>query len=57
VFIRKTGSKMNLKTLFHNWKLYVHKKFWIIRAPFFWLSRNNGGWEIGTPNLYLWVIT
>ena len=53
VFIRNTGSKMNLKTLFHSWAWHVRKKFWLIRAPFFWLSRDNGGIQIGTPNFYL----
>jgi hypothetical protein len=56
VLIRETGNKKSIKTLFHNWKLYINKRFWIIRAPFFYFERNNGGIQIGIPNFYLWVI-
>ena len=30
--------------------------YWLIRLPFFYWQRDNGGVQIGLPNFYLWVI-
>lgn len=61
VIIKKTGDKINLKSLLHFWKFHIriYKNNWfaIIRTPFFMFEKNNGGFEIGHPNCYLWVIS
>jgi hypothetical protein len=40
--------------------LYPHKEWryfhWLIRLPFLYFQKNNGGYEIGFPNCYLWII-
>ena len=60
VIMKKTGDKLNLKSLLHFWKFHIsiHKNNWfvIIRTPIFLLEKYNGSLEIGHPNLYLWVI-
>ena len=30
---------------------------WLVRLPFFYWQRDNGGVRIGMPNFYLWVIS
>lgn len=46
---------VNIKFIVH-----PHKQFkyfhWLIRLPFFYWEKNNGGFKIGLPNLYLWNI-
>lgn len=32
-------------------------KFITIRCPIFYFNRDNGGFHIGLPNLYIWFIT
>lgn len=39
-----------------NLKFIIRRGFWLIRLPFFYLAKKNGGLEIGMPNLYLWFI-
>ena len=60
VIMKKTGDKLNLKSLLHFWKFYIniHKNNWfvIIRTPIFLLEECNGNLKIGHPNLYLWVV-
>ena len=47
---------------FANFRFIIHpcRNFqyfhWLIRTPIFYWEKNNGGFEIGLPNLYLWVI-
>lgn len=60
VIIKKTGDKLNLKSLLHFWKFYIriYKNNWflILRTPILKLEKFNGSLEIGHPNCYLWVI-
>lgn len=59
--IHQTGRRMCARALWHpkNLLFYVQpgklRWHWMIRLPFFWYERNNCGFEIGHPNLYLWV--
>ena len=32
-------------------------KFIKIRCPIFYFNKNNGGFQIGLPNIYIWFIT
>ena len=60
VIIKHTGCKYNFKSLLLFWKfrIFTSKNNWfaIIRTPIFMFEKFNGGFEIGHPNLYLWVI-
>lgn len=50
------------RTGFVNIKFWIHLNkqlkywSWIIRLPFFYWVKDNGGFQIGLPNLYLWGI-
>jgi hypothetical protein len=39
-----------------NAKFIIKRGFWLIRLPFFYFHKNNCGFEIGLPNLFLWII-
>ena len=61
-FFPKAVKRYGLIGSVKNFKLYIrpHKEwrfwYWLIRFPFFYWARHNGGFEIGFPNLYLWII-
>lgn len=68
IFIKKTESKVQfffkvkgkIKILNFKFSIRPHRQWkyfhWLIRFPFFYWEKNNGGFEIGLPNFYLWVI-
>lgn len=63
VLVLNTGNRILARDMWNpcNWRLRVYPGrlnpwHWFIRLPFFYLNRNNTGFEIGHPNLYLWVI-
>lgn len=62
VIIRNTGDKMTIFDRW-NWRNFRFRVWrskprwhWLIRTPHFYLCRDNGGLEVGHPNLYFWWI-
>ena len=59
----KTGTRMSAYDRWNhkNWRFNVTKCrpcwHWMIRFPFFQFIRDNCGFEVGTPNLFLWKIS
>jgi hypothetical protein len=62
VFIKNHNNKIqwiariNKKLQLVNWR-FIISKFVLIRTPFLYIEKNNGGFSIGTPNNYLWFIS
>lgn len=60
-YFPKAGIVNGLKGLKNiKFRIKPHREFrywhWTFRLPFFYWNKDNGGFKIGLPNLYLWVI-
>lgn len=60
--VQRTGNRLTARERWHpyNWRFLVTagkpRWHWMIRLPFFQFTRDNSGFEIGTQNLFLWIV-